>query len=100
MSDTHTITCRLCGGRNRVPVERALRDLSKPTCGRCSGRLLRVAGEPLTDLSDDDLAHPWDREALAALRALPKVDELLSMVMKRTVDKVAHFRYLGGAIEV
>ncbi len=100
MSESHTLTCRLCGGRNRIPVTRALQDLSKPTCGRCSGRLLRVAGEPLTDLSNDDLAHPWDRDTLAALRAMPKVDELLSRVMARTVDKVAHFRYLGGAVEV
>ncbi len=96
----HTLRCRLCGGRNRVPVLRALRDLRKPTCGKCSGRLLRVAGEPLTDLTDADLAHPWDRDALAALRALPRVDDLLGALMGRTVDKVAHFRYLGGALEV
>ncbi|MCO4761690.1 MAG: M48 family metalloprotease [Myxococcales bacterium] len=100
MTHAHTLTCRLCSGRNRVPVQRALKDLSKPTCGKCGGRLLRVAGEPLSDLHDDDLAHPWDRDTLAVLKALPKVDQLLSSVMARTVDKVARFRYLGGAIEV
>jgi len=95
-----TIPCGQCGGKNRIPVIKALRDLSRPNCGRCKTPLLRVAGEPLSDLEDADLAHPLDADALAALRALPRVDELIAAVMKRTVDKIARFRHLGGAIAV
>ncbi|MCB9788123.1 MAG: hypothetical protein H6744_15685, partial [Deltaproteobacteria bacterium] len=63
MPDEKTrITCRFCGAANSVPVEAALRDLSKPRCGRCKEGLFRVNGEPLTDVTDDHLAHPWDRE--------------------------------------
>ncbi len=100
MIEKITLPCPHCQGNNRFPVQRALQDLSKLTCGKCTGRLLRVSSEPLTDLQDADLAHPLDSEALVALRSLPRADELLGSVMKRTVDKVARFRHLGGSVQV
>ncbi len=101
MSDDRvTLTCRHCNAGNRVPIERALADLAKVTCGRCSGHLLRVRGERLEDLRDEDLAHPWDAEALAAVRAVPMADKLLSKVMGATVDKMSRFRYLAGSVRI
>ena len=99
-SETLTLECRHCEAGNRIPVERALKDLRAILCGRCAGRLLRVDGERLSDLTDDDLAHPWDREALAKLRAVPMADKLLSRVFSGTLDKVARFRHLAGAVRV
>ncbi len=98
--DTVQLTCRFCGSHNRIPVEKALKDLSKPKCGRCKEQLLRVSGEPLTDISPADLAHPWDREALDKLRAIPYADKLLSKVMGATVDRLTRFQLLAGAVQV
>lgn len=99
-TDKSRIECRFCGATNNVPVEAALRDLQKPRCGRCKEGLFRVSGEPLTDVSAEALAHPWDREALAKLRAIPYADELLAKVMGGTFDKLTRFQFLAGAVEV
>jgi Zn-dependent protease with chaperone function len=98
--DTATVTCRFCGTQNRLPVEKALADLSKAVCGKCHSGLLRVHGEPLTDLRNEDISHPWDREARAKLEALPFVEEVLSKVLSSTFDKFDRFRHLGGGIKV
>jgi Zn-dependent protease with chaperone function len=95
-----TIQCRHCAAGNRIPVEKALADLPAVRCGRCSGRLLRVQGERLGDLRDEELAHPWDREALDKLKALPYADRVLSQVFGATIDKVARFRHLAGGVRV
>lgn len=98
--DKSRIACRFCGAANNVPVEAALRDLSKPKCGRCKEGLFRVAGEPLTDVTVEALAHPWDREALAKLKAIPYADELLAKALGGTLDKLTRFNFLAGAVEV
>ena len=90
-----TLRCRHCGSANRIPVERALKDLTAVTCGRCKGGLLRVAGEPLPEITDGDLTHPFDRDALEKLRAVPFVDKIVSKVMSGTVDKLASFYMLS-----
>lgn len=95
-----TLRCRNCGAGNRVPVARALRDLQAVRCGRCNLALLRVHGERLDGLRNEDFAHPWDREALDKLRALPMADKALSKVMGGTLDKVARFRHLAGAVRI
>lgn len=97
---TATVACRFCGAQNRFPVEKALLDLHKVVCGSCHERLLRVSGEPLTDISADAIAHPWDREALAKLRAIPYVEEILSRVLGSTFDKMHRFRHTAGALQV
>ncbi len=94
-----TLACRHCGGRNRFPADKALLDLGRPSCGKCAGKLLRVQDEPLGDLLEEERAHPRDREALAALRKRPRCDDLLAKVMGRTVDKIALFRFTGGAVQ-
>ncbi len=99
-NDTVTLQCRHCGQSNRFPVERALRDLTGVRCGSCKNGMLLVSGEPLTDIADDDLAHPWDREALEKLQAIPYADKLLSTVMGATIDKLARFNFLAGAVKV
>ncbi|MDP6946088.1 MAG: M48 family metalloprotease [Myxococcota bacterium] len=99
-SDSVELTCRQCGSKNRIPVERALEDLSQPRCGSCKINLLRVDGEALVGLDPDALAHPWDREALEKLQSIPYADKLISTVMGSTVDKLARFQLLAGAIQV
>jgi Zn-dependent protease with chaperone function len=98
--DSVEIACRSCGATNRFPIERALKDLTQPRCGACKTVLLRVEGEPLPNLDASALAHPWDREALAKLQAIPYADKLLSKVMGSTVDKLARFQLLASAIQV
>ncbi|MGM0574336.1 MAG: M48 family metalloprotease [Myxococcota bacterium] len=98
--DRVTVDCRHCGTTNRVPVERALEDLTKPSCGRCSGELFRARGEPLLDVEAEHLAHPWDREALERLRSVPYADKLLSRVLGSTLDKLSRFQFTAGALHV
>ncbi|MCC6621278.1 MAG: M48 family metalloprotease [Deltaproteobacteria bacterium] len=102
MSDptTVTVTCRFCGSANRLPVERALQDLKKVVCGSCKSGLLRVNGEPLTDLSPADIMHPMDREALDKLKAIPLLDTVVGKVLGSTFDKLRRFEHLASAIRV
>jgi len=95
-----TVACRFCGAMNRFATERALLDLQKVICGQCKGKLLRVSGEPLTDLRKDHISHPWDREALAKLQAIPYLEQLLSKVLGSTFDKLQRFNHLGSGIRV
>ena len=99
-TDTATVTCRLCGTQNRFPIEKALNDLTKVVCGSCRAGLLRVSGEPLTDLANEHLAHPWDRDALDKLRAIPYADEIISKVLGSTLDKLGRFRHYASAVRV
>jgi Zn-dependent protease with chaperone function len=92
--------CRFCGSQNRIPVERALEDLTKVLCGSCKGGLLRVSGEPLVGLSPALLAHPWDKEALDKLKAIPFLDTILGKLLGSTLDKYARFRLMAGAVRV
>lgn len=94
------VACRNCGATNRFPIERALKDLTQPRCGACKQGLLRVNGEALQGLDSATLAHPWDKEALAKLQAIPYADKLLSTVMGSTVDKLARFQLLASAVQV
>lgn len=95
-----TVACRFCGTQNRFPVERALQDLTKVVCGSCREALLRVSGEPLVGLSPDDIAHPWDREALAKLRAIPYVEDIIGKVLGSTFDRMHRFRHTASALQI
>ena len=98
--DAVTLPCRFCSAKNRIPVSRALEDLTLVRCGKCGSGLLRVQGEPLTDLSDDALAHPWDREALDKLKAIPLADTVIQKVLGSTLDKLQHFDLMAGGVRV
>ena len=98
--DAVTLRCRFCTAKNRIPVSRALEDLSKVQCGSCGSGLLRVNGEPLTELKNADLSHPWDHEALEKLRAIPMADTLINKVLGSTLDKLTHFDLMAGAVRV
>lgn len=95
-----TVSCRFCGAMNRFSTERALLDLQKVICGQCKGKLLRVSGEPLTDLRNEHIAHPWDREALAKLKAIPYLEQILGKLLGSTFDKLQRFNHLGSGIRV
>lgn len=99
-SDNVTVSCRACGSPNRLPIERALKDLAKPSCGSCKTRLFRARGEPLVDLSNDALCHPWDRQALEALRAVPYADKILEKLFASTLDKLSKFNLMAGAVRI
>jgi len=98
--DTVTIKCRHCGAPNRLPIEKALKDLSKPGCGSCKNKLFRASGEPLIDITEDDLSHPWDRQALSALRSVPYADKILEKLFAATLDKLSKFNMMAGAVRI
>lgn len=98
--DTVTLSCRNCESNNRIPIEKALRDLAKVKCGKCSTGLLRVSGEPLTELNRQDLCHPWDKEALDKLMAIPMADTIISKVFGATFDKLARFYSMASLVRV
>jgi len=95
-----TLRCRFCKAKNRVPVSRALEDLTKVRCGSCGSALLRVAGEPLTELRDEDLSHPWDRAALDKLKSIPMADTVINKLLGSTLDKLTHFQLMAGAVRI
>jgi len=99
-SDSATVSCRFCGASNRFPIDKALVDLAKVVCGSCKEKLLRVSGEPLIDLNHEDIAHPWDREALAKFKAIPYVEEILSKVLGSTFDRMHLFRHTASSLKV
>lgn len=98
--DSVTLACRACGAKNRLPLEKTLRNLAEPRCGRCRLGLFLVSGEALPHVGDGDLAHPWDREALEKLKAIPYADKLLSKVLGATLDKLTRFRLTASAVRV
>jgi len=95
-----TIRCGFCSAANRIPISRALEDLSKVRCGSCRNGLLRVNGEPLTEVRDADLCHPWDHEALSTLKKIPMAATLIEKVMGSTLDKLYHFDFMASAVRV
>ena len=94
------LDCRFCGATNRIPTERALEDLSSVNCGACKAVMLRVKGEPLVGLKTEQISHPWDQQALDALRAVPYADKLLSKVFGATLDKMARFNLMANTVRV
>lgn len=94
------LSCPHCGTTNRLQTENALQNLRGVRCGSCSRRMLRVEGQPLRGLQNHDLAHPWDNDALEALRTIPFADKLLSAVMGRTLDRLTRFNFLANAVRV
>lgn len=94
------LACPRCGAKNRFVAERALKDLSSLKCGACKYGLLRVQGQPLVGLDVSQLAHPWDREALDAFKAVPYADKLLKKALGSTVDKLARFNFMASAVKV
>lgn len=99
-TDFVTIDCRHCKSPNRLPIDKALRDLTKPACGSCKQKLFRANGEPLVDIAYDDLCHPWDRSALATLRSVPYADKLLEKFFAATLDKLSKFNLMAGAVRI
>ncbi len=96
--DAVTIACRFCAANNRVPIARALEDLAKVRCGSCSSGLLRVNGEPLTDITDEALSHPWDHEALDKLKSIPMADTIINKLLGSTLDKLQRFDLMANGV--
>lgn len=99
-SERLTVTCRLCGTAATFAPDEALGALDAVRCPQCAGPLLRVRGEPLTDLDDAALAHPWDREALARLRAIPMLDAVIGAVLGSTYDQLHRFELMASGLRV
>jgi len=99
---THTITvaCRFCSSQNRFDADRALTDLTAVRCGTCHSGLLRVHGEPLTNLKNEDLAHKWDLEALNRLKSVPMLDTIIKKVLGSTLDQTNRFNHLASGLRV
>ncbi len=100
MSNSITLECRACGQKNRLPVDKTLRDLGAAHCGGCHATLFLVSGEALPHVEAEALSHPYDRQALDKLKAVPYADTLLEKAMGATFDKLARFQLLAGAVEV
>jgi Zn-dependent protease with chaperone function len=94
------VACRHCGTHASFEPDVALGDLDAVRCPRCTSPLLRVRGEPLTDLSDDVLAHPWDREALTRLQAIPMLDTIVGAALGSTYDQLHRFELMASGLRV
>lgn len=99
-SHSITVACRFCGSQNRFDADRALTDLTAVRCGTCQSGLLRVHGEPLTDLKNDDLAHKWDLDALSRLKSIPLLDTIITKVLGSTLDQTNRFDHLASSLRV
>lgn len=84
--DNQFLTCVSCGGKNRVPLHRALHQPDKARCGRCQSPLLLAPERPL-QVSADQYRHPLDQKATEALEAIPGVSAMLRKVVEVTSER-------------
>ena len=84
--ENRILTCVGCGGKNRVPLQRALEHPAQAHCGRCQAALLSVDPDVLT-LGSGSFRHPLDQKATEALEAVPGVQTLLRKLVEVTTER-------------
>ena len=84
--ESQFLLCVRCGGKNRVPLHRALHQPDKARCGRCQSVLLLSPDAPLS-VSAELYRHPLDQKATEALEAIPGVSAMLRKVVEVTSER-------------
>lgn len=100
MSEQIVISCRHCGQSNRISMERAIADMSRPICGKCDGHLFTPLDGPLENLTPERFEHPLDRNTLAALKAVPGIERLTKLFIKERFERAEILRHYASFVRV
>ena len=84
--ETKILSCPICGGKNRVPLHRALEQPDKARCGRCQAPLL-APREVALAIDAAMYQHPLDQKATEALESVPGVSSLLRKLVEITSER-------------
>lgn len=82
------VPCRHCERPNRLVQMRVGDPLRLPRCGACQAPLF-VGDAPLQGLYGGLYQHPWDKEALQALQAIPGIQSLLRTLLSESFERAS-----------
>jgi Zn-dependent protease with chaperone function len=93
----HFVRCRYCGQKNAVKADYENRSAN---CGRCKLPLSNEPHKKFADLSKHDYVHPADSKALAALRAIPGIDNALRKLLAVTGESAIRVLLTASSVKV
>jgi len=93
----HFVRCRYCGQKNAVKDDYVN---NSANCGRCKLPLSNEPHKKFADLSKHDYVHPADSKALAALRAIPGIDNALRKLLAVTGEAAIRTLLTASSVKV
>lgn len=97
LQKTNYVRCRYCGQRNAVKANFKNGDAQ---CGKCKLPLSDEPHKKFADLSKHDYIHPLDSKALAALRAIPGIDNALRKLLSVTGEAALRVIFTASSVKV
>lgn len=91
------VRCRYCGQKNGVKEGYKNRAAN---CGKCKLPLSNEPHKKFADLSKHDYVHPADSKALAALRAIPGIDNALRKLLEVTGESALRVIFTASSVKV
>lgn len=91
------VRCRYCGQKNGVKDGYKNNDAN---CGKCKLPLSNEPHKKFADLSKHDYVHPADSKALAALRAIPGIDNALRKLLEVTGESALRVIFTASSVKV
>src|SRR3954465_11299368 len=92
-----SVRCRYCGQRNAVKEGYVN---NSAVCGKCKLPLSNEPHKKFADLGKHEYVHPLDSKALAALRAIPGIDNGLKKLLAVTGESAIRVMFMAGAVKV
>lgn len=93
----NSVTCRFCGQKNAVKADYKNGDAN---CGKCKLPLSNEPHKKFAALHKNDYVHPADKQALAALKAIPGVDSALKKLLAWTGESAIRVSFMASAVKV
>jgi Zn-dependent protease with chaperone function len=91
------VRCRFCGQKNGVKEDYKN---GEANCGKCKLPLSNEPHKKFADLSKHDYVHPADSKALAALRAIPGIDNALRKLLEVTGESALRVIFTASSVKV
>lgn len=91
------VRCRFCGQKNGV--KEGYKN-GEANCGKCKLPLSNEPHKKFADLSKHDYVHPADSKALAALRAIPGIDNALRKLLEVTGESALRVIFTASSVKV
>jgi Zn-dependent protease with chaperone function len=97
LAKSNFVRCRYCGQKNGVKDGYKNGDAN---CGKCRLPLSNEPHKKFADLSKHDYVHPADSKALAALRAIPGIDNALRKLLEVTGESALRVIFTASSVKV
>lgn len=97
LAKKHSVRCRYCGQRNSVKEDYKN---GSAICGKCKLPLSNEPHKKFADLSKHEYVHPLDSKALAALRAIPGIDNALRKLIEVTGESLIRVMLTASSVQV